>query len=516
LTNSQKFVAKPVKYIIFQLEAILMLPVISGGHSAYQDTFVSEFLVFYNNPFALSRSTWKIIIEFWHMDLSLTDSLMQDYYSKYGPAPRLPSCMLRSYLLSIKLKVSSITTWVSMLKECPLYAILSGFPVDDTPGIGTFYDFFNRLWQSDANHLSPKERTVKRKVKKGKKLGEKTPTDTTSICSKLLPFLVKHPIKNNHPFHLMFKLYQKQFLNISVQEGLIDSQHLAVAGDGTPVRTSARNRIKRICNCKENGIADCNCKRLFSQPDCNSGWDSSRDCYFNGYHLYMFVASDSYSDLPVFPLLERASRHDMLSFLHTFFSMKSYLPEFKIEKMLLDSAMDALPVYHYCRKEGITPFIDLKKTNNGNYKYKDDFTIDIDGVPVCKMGLRMNHDGIEKSKHRAKFRCPKADRNRGCFCDTPCSDAKYGRTVHTQLKDDPRLFNIPPRDSKEWKKEYDRRTSVERSNKREKEDYKLEGGRHRSSKMWYCRLYAIMMLQHLDAWEMPSVEAFQKTFKLPA
>ena len=63
----------------------------------------------------------------------------------------------------------------------------------------------------------------------------------------------------------------------------------------------------------------------------------------------------------------------------------------------------------------------------------------------------------------------------------------------------------PPRDSKAWEKEYNRRTSVERSKKREKEDYKLEDGRHRSTKMWYCRLYGIMMLQHLDAWEMPSV-----------
>ena len=52
---------------------------------------------------------------------------------------------------------------------------------------------------------------------------------------------------------------------------------------------------------------------------------------------------------------------------------------------------------------------------------------------------------------------------------------------------------------------------MERSNKREKEDYKLEGGRHRSTKMWYCRLYCIMMLQHLDAWEMPSTEAFQQS-----
>ena len=113
------------------------------------------------------------------------------------------------------------------------------------------------------------------------------------------------------------------------------------------------------------------------------------------------MAADSENDLPVFPMLERASRHDMLSLLHTFFSMKSYLPEFHIEN--------------------------------------------------------------------------------------------------------PRLFNIPPRDSKEWKLEYNRRTSVERSNKREKIDYKLEDGRHRSSKMWYCRLYTIMMLQHLDAWKMPTL-----------
>ena len=42
-------------------------------------------------------------------------------------------------------------------------------------------------------------------------------------------------------------------------------------------------------------------------------------------------------------------------------------------------------------------------------------------------------------------------------------------------------------------------TSVERSNKREKEDYRLEEGRHHSTKMWHCRLYGIMMLQHLDA-----------------
>ncbi len=51
---------------------------------------------------------------------------------------------------------------------------------------------------------------------------------------------------------------------------------------------------------------------------------------------------------------------------------------------------------------------------------------------------------------------------------------------------------------------------LERSNKREKLDFKLEDGRHRSTKMWYCRLYHILMLQHLDAWDSPSESTLKK------
>lgn len=218
----------------------------------------------------------------------------------------------------------------------------------------------------------------------------------------------------------------------------------------------------------------------------------------------MFVAADSENGMPIFSMLGRASRHDMLSFLHTFFSMKSYLSVFHIEKLLLDVAHDAYPLYEYCKTNGIAPFIDLNLGHAGHFKYKDDFTIDEDGVPVCKLGLRMHYDRVEKAKHRVKYRCPHASRKKGCFCEHPCSDSKYGRTVHIQQKDNPRLFNIPLRDSKEWKLEYNKRISAERSNKCEKIDYKLEDGRHRSSKMWYFRLYAIMMLQHLDAWKMPT------------
>ena len=155
-------------------------------------------------------------------------------------------------------------------------------------------------------------------------------------------------------------------------------------------------------------------------------------------------------------------------------------------------------------------FIDLNKKHGTREKYKEDFTIGKDGVPVCKAGRKMNHDGSEPSKARLKFRCPLASRKYGCSCSDPCSDSKYGGTVHLAMKDNPRLINFPPRDSKEWKLECNARTSAERSNKREKIDFQLESGRHRSTKMWYCRLYHIMMLQHLDAWDLPFESPLRK------
>ena len=104
------------------------------------------------------------IVQFFYLDLSLTDSIMQGCYSVLGPEPRPLSCMLRSYLLTLKLKVPSITVWYRMPKETPLYAILSGFSFGDTPGVGTFYDFFSRIWQDDSNNLSPKNRFSKMKL----------------------------------------------------------------------------------------------------------------------------------------------------------------------------------------------------------------------------------------------------------------------------------------------------------------------------------------------------------------
>ena len=487
-----------------------MLPVNNGGHAAYQNFVVENLRKYYPDPDSIPRSTWDIIERFWRLDLSYTDIYLKDKYSVFGPKPRTPSCMHRSYLLSLEFKVTSITDWAAQLKINPLYAILSGFPVGDTPGVGTFYDFFNRLWDSDDDNFSPHLRQKKISVKKPKGKNQKAASVEKLTVEQLLKKLQEAPPSTDTPFSSLLALFKKEALDVSVNKGLIDPENLSIAGDGMPVVTSARERKHRVCECAAKGINNCSCDRYFSQPDCDVGWDSSRNCFYHGYDLYMLVASDSESSLPIFPMLGPASRHDSHGFVYAYFSMKSFFPDYHVNKLILDSAHDAMPIYEYCKKNGIVPFIDLNEKRGINIKYKNDFTIGKDGVPICKAGRKMNHDGTEPSKYRIKFRCPLASRKYGCSCSTPCSDSKYGRTVHLQMKDNPRLINIPPRDSEEWKIEYNARTSVERSNKREKIDYLIENGRHRSSKMWYCRLFGIMMLQHLNAWDLP----FQSDLKI--
>lgn len=191
------------------------------------------------------------------------------------------------------------------------------------------------------------------------KRGKADPIEKIKV-GQLLPKL-ENTIFNikDQPYGSLFTLYLNEFLYRSVSKGLINPKSLALASDGTPVVTSHRERKHRICDCASKGITDCNCDRYFSQPDCDIGWDSSRDCWYHGYDLYMLVASDSESNLPVFPLLNPASKHDFHGFLHTFFRMKSFLPDFNVTKLLLDSARDAMPYYQYCHRANITPFIDL-------------------------------------------------------------------------------------------------------------------------------------------------------------
>ena len=56
--------------------------------------------------------------------------------------------------------------------------------------------------------------------------------------------------------------------------------------------------------------------------------------------------------------------------------MKSFLPDYKVSKVLLDSAHDAMPYYQYFNRQNITPFIVLNSKAGRPPVCKNDFTID--------------------------------------------------------------------------------------------------------------------------------------------
>ena len=176
---------------------------------------------------AIPRDTWDIIDRFWNLDLSYTDEMMMSRYSKYGLAPRTPSCMQRSYLLSIDFKVTSVTEWAAQLKINPLYAILSGFEVGDTSGVVTFYDFFSRLWNSKNNNLESHFHKLKVPVKKPKKKGYKAQPFEKVTVDQLLHSLEKQSFSiDEQPYASLFDLYTKEFHRKSLENGLINNTHL--------------------------------------------------------------------------------------------------------------------------------------------------------------------------------------------------------------------------------------------------------------------------------------------------
>ncbi|MDR3258098.1 MAG: hypothetical protein LBT51_00600 [Fusobacteriaceae bacterium] len=93
-----------------------------------------------------------------------------------------------------------------------------------------------------------------------------------------------------------------------------------------------------------------------------------------------------------------------MGFVHAWFTMNQILPSLNISKLLLDAAHDAMIIYEYCGEINVLPFIDLHVKKGVNSKYKEKFTIDKDGIPICPTSHKMKSKGIEKTKYRAKFR----------------------------------------------------------------------------------------------------------------
>ena len=472
-------------------------------HQDYRAELKRKLRVYSIYTTRLPKSVQELISKFSHLDLSPVDSIMQSKYSDVGRPPRLPSSMWRSMMVMVELKVTRFVSWVEMMRTTPVYAIISGFDPANVPGFSSFYDFMKRLWNIDTPNISPEVKPLPTKlIKPPKGKGKKADSIESETTAELITRLSQASFSlDAEAYGTLFEIFRTCSLDVSIRKGIIDLKELNIAGDGTPVVTAARHRYHRICDCKEKGITNCTCDRRFSQPDTDTGWDSSRNCPYVGYDMYL--VTDTRRDLPLFPFLNRASMHDSHGFCENFFRFKTFAPDLLPSNLILDSAHDNMTTYDLCHSLSIKPFIDL---NPGNARKNPieyyGFTLDTDGIPICKEGIRMKSNGCDLSRQQAKFRCPRMW-GCSCMCKNKCSEAKFGRTLSLPMAKNRRQYTNPPRGSEQWKKMYNKRTASERCNKRMKNDFLLEQGHHRKTVYWYVRVYVIMMLQHLAAWQKP-------------
>ena len=88
--------------------------------------------------------------------------------------------------------------------------------------------------------------------------------------------------------------------------------------------------------------------------------------------------------------------------------------------------------------------------------------------PVSNTERKMVFSGFEQDRGSLKYRCPDAVYGLGCegwkkcHRDAGCETNGYGRVVRVRLEKNHRIFTPTPRSSVRWKREYRRRSSLER------------------------------------------------------
>ena len=200
-----------------------------------------------------------------------------------------------------------------------------------------------------------------------------------------------------------------------------------------------------------------------------------------GYKLHLVI--DSTYELPVRFDLSRASKSDQKHLLPLLKKLKQTHPELveRAEYLSADRGYDSEEHNRTLYDDyGIKPIIDIRhmwkdpdSTRPLYPERADNIIYDEDGKIFCvcpKTGERreMANSGFEKDRDTLKYRCPACAYGFKCKGRDLCSSrsGNYGRVVRVSLDTNRRLFVPVPRSSYKWRREYKKRTAVERVNSR--------------------------------------------------
>lgn len=489
--------------------------IVKYSHQEYQ-SFVRDFLTRYfiatrQHVTICTRSS--LILKLWSADLTGIVNLLKNLYAKSnrGAPPKDVVAMLRSLILMTLTGETRISNWVDTLRSDTFYAILSGFlpaclynskvdsiPADPIPGVGTFYDFMDRLIRKDRILYKSKLRKSKRKPKKKQKKNQKLDSSKPGVVDRLVKRILKYD-NSKLPDQLETTLNQilkDVFVMPSLHLGILgDPYKLNIAADGTCMPTHASPYGKKVCNCKLKLGERCDCPRKFSDPIATWGWDSYNEQYFYGHTFHGFTASDSFYSLPIHIKCVSASRHDSVTGVYELKELIDLYPKINFYSAAYDSAYDANAFYLLNLHYGINPIIDLNSRSKNPEPTNKLVKIDENGIPYCKLhGHQLRNWGLMSKSYRRKWLFPPQ-------CDSCDKCPAYSKkTFYTKTKDNPRFFTTILRNSNEWKQLYKRRSTTERLWDRINNDFHAEDAITLSRERKIVRVFLGAFCCFVDAW----------------
>jgi hypothetical protein len=451
------------------------------------------------------------------------------YCRERGRPARCPLSMLRSCLAMLLAGETSFDEWVALMRDEPFYALISGFEPGDVPGVGTFYEFQDRLLARPRQGRSKAQRPHYQRDQRDKTTGQQDKNNLRphqDIVNRLADRILARPegsvplaaVLSGYGDFAALPLWERTlqaiffscFVACSVEVKLIDLNQLQVAGDGTKLPTWANPHGQKLCDCDNRGKSvqeHCRCYRAYRDPLARWGWDSYRNCWVYGHSLYELTAySLKHScQLPLLLSMADCNRHDSVLGLVSLYRARETFG-LSLKTISLDKAHDAMAFYRLgSERWQMALVIPLNERNQGNLSYAGPLRLE-EGVPICLAELPMTHAGFCPDRCRIKWRCPLAASKKKPAPETcphfghACSGSPYGRVIYTYPKQNYRLHTLIPRNSDLWNCHRDARSCAERSVKRKKYDFRLLQTKTAGRDRWFFRLILAACCQHIDAW----------------
>lgn len=239
-----------------------------------------------------------------------------------------------------------------------------------------------------------------------------------------------------------------------------------LVGDGKAIqsyaRTNGKGKDKRSDKEANWGV------KKYTESRSEKGEKVIKKTSWFGYRLHLIV--DAKYELPVAYKVTQASNSEKTEMLKIWKDLQSKKPKIvkRAREFLADKGYDYTDLIKWLEKYEISPIIEIQnhwEKGERTKQYKDtDLTYSYDGkiywTDEKGKEIKLNYAGYDKKTESLRYKFP------------PQIESK--KIFRIKLEEDRRVFTPIARDSKKWKREYKKRTSVERENGRLDRDYGFE------------------------------------------